>query len=349
VTRLIDLGERRILREILEQRYAGTPGMGDDCALLTLREAVNLVVTTDPCPPPVAGRLGYTSLYYHGWLLATINLSDLAATGARPVGMLTSLILPPETEIEEFTALLDGLDEALATADCHIIGGNIKEDKAINLSGTALGVADRPILRSGARSGDDIFIIGEPGRFWAAVLAFDASGVGSVPRELIEAVIKPRAKVSEGLVCGRVGVTSMIDSSDGLYPSLTEIATKSGVGLDLTLDDLPLGDSVRSTAERLGIDPVRLVLGWGDWVLVGTVEHESFDHLVREIRAVGGSVLRIGRVTAKNKGVILAHYGGKSGSIMNLDSERFAADSWFTSGLEGYIRKLTGDPVISSF
>jgi len=96
--RLCDLGERRIIDELLRPRYAAATQFGDDCAQLApLGAGERLVVTTDPCPPPMAHLLGFADEYYRGWLLATINLSDIAAAGARPAGVLTSLQLPSTT------------------------------------------------------------------------------------------------------------------------------------------------------------------------------------------------------------------------------------------------------------
>src|SRR5690348_5822441 len=109
---LSDLGERRIVEEILRPRYDRGQGFGDDCAILDWPGAppagAQLVASTDPAPRPVAATLGFSDPYYEGWLLATANLSDLAAAGAHPLGLMTSLTLPAATTVHDFTRLLDG-------------------------------------------------------------------------------------------------------------------------------------------------------------------------------------------------------------------------------------------------
>lgn len=142
--RLADLGERRIVEELLRPRYSTDkrPRFGDDCAFIADGDwlcGATLVATTDPCPEPMASFLGYTSLYYRGWLLAAINLSDLAAAGAHPLGLLTSLIIPNDTTIEDFVSLLDGIEDCCRRVGTRVAGGNLKEGAKIDLTATAIG------------------------------------------------------------------------------------------------------------------------------------------------------------------------------------------------------------------
>src|SRR5437868_5550458 len=120
-----DLGERTIIREILAPRYSpAAESFGDDCVAIAHAQGF-VIITTDPCPPPMAMQVGFPDLLYRGWLLATINLSDLAAAGARPLGLLTSLQLPATTPTEDFERLLDGIDECCAEHGTAVLGGNL--------------------------------------------------------------------------------------------------------------------------------------------------------------------------------------------------------------------------------
>src|SRR5437870_493268 len=126
--RLDDLGERRIINEILRRRYGASESdhFGDDCAFVSNVNDLpkgQIVATTDPCPEPIASVLGFTDFYYRGWLLATINLSDLAAAGARPLGLLTSLVLKNETTVNQLLRLLDGIDACCSQCETRVIGG----------------------------------------------------------------------------------------------------------------------------------------------------------------------------------------------------------------------------------
>lgn len=148
--RLRDIGERRLISEILWARYGRrTPeAFGQDCAFLhqRIRPDEILVATTDPCPMPMAWILGFTDFYYYGWLLGTINLSDVAASGARPLGFLNSLVLPSSVRVRDLIRLLDGLDSVLALSNTKVIGGNLKEDIKVAAHGTAFGVVRKDLV-----------------------------------------------------------------------------------------------------------------------------------------------------------------------------------------------------------
>ena len=158
--KLDEIGERKIISEILTERYGGSKSdyFGNDCALIPSNFSASsvIVATTDPYPLPMASILGYEDLYYWGWLLATINLSDLAAAGAKPLGLLTSLMLPNDISVGDFERLLDGIDECCEQSETKVLGGNIKEGSGIVLSATAFGSCERTNLlsRRGCNMGD---------------------------------------------------------------------------------------------------------------------------------------------------------------------------------------------------
>src|SRR5687767_11335202 len=104
-----ELGERKIIRSIIGPVV---PGMGDDCAVVT-RSDGDFLVTTDPVPIPAAKVIGGDEDYYWmGWLLVTINASDLAAAGATPIGFVSAIEAPGEMDVEEFTRLVAGTVDA---------------------------------------------------------------------------------------------------------------------------------------------------------------------------------------------------------------------------------------------
>jgi len=300
----------------------------------------------------MAQQVGFSGLYYPGWLLATINLSDLAAMGATPIGLLTSLILPRDTTIEQFEGLLDGLDECASLHGTRVLGGNLKEDKTLSLTATAVGLCEyRKLSRAGARPGDVVFIIGTPGTFWAAVLAYRNGLIdaGSSLSPLLASVAKPRAMIAEGVECAKSElVTALMDSSDGLYPTLGELARQSSTSIRVDFDQFNFHPAppLVSVANKLSVDPARFVLGWGDWVLVGTAQRDRFAELERRIQGIHGHIIRIGTVIDKQPLPVVAIYQGQEGRLMPLDSERFAPDSWFAAGIDGYIDRLLHEAIV---
>jgi thiamine-monophosphate kinase len=347
------MGERRIVRDLLAPRYAArAPGFGDDCATVPLRSIAmgQFVMTTDPCPPPMAEHLGFVDPFYRGWLLATINLSDLAAAGAEPLGLLTSLQLPGSTTVWEFERLLDGIDACCAAQGTMVLGGNLKEAAQLDVSATAVGVCDTPALsRSGARPGDLIVALGDLGAFWAGVLGLQHGFVASDPAEpLLRNVLTPSPKIKVAIAARRAGLlTACMDNSDGLYASLRQLGVANSTCMIVEGDGLVFGDDVSRVARQLDADPLRLALGWGDWQLVATCRSECLARLAAAAQHAATGLHVLGHVEEGDGGVDL-DAGGSRGALLALDSERFAPESWFMAGLDAYIDILLHGPLQSA-
>lgn len=347
-----EIGERSLVKDVLQPRYVvGSPMFGDDCAQIRGLNGSqsHLVATTDPCPVPAAHYLGFEDYYYWGWLLATINLSDLAAAGATPSAMLTSYVLPSSMTLSAFVRLLDGVDECCSMNGTEVIGGNLKEGPEVSLSATAIGVcAEVPLSRRGARVGDAVLVIGDLGLFWAGFFATQRNlSVLAANREYLQSnLLTPQPKVAVGAALARNRlVSAAVDNSDGLFPSLVALCEANGVGIDLDFSGIAFPPVALSVAEALDIDPIRFALGWGDWQLVVTCNPNLTDPIVRCGYAHGTSVHHIGEVVAK-PGVSLTHEG-RTGALLPLESERFSADSWFVVGLDEYARRMLELPLIT--
>jgi thiamine-monophosphate kinase len=349
---LSDLGERRIISELLAPRYAHETRFGDDCASVALGsgEGQVLIATTDPCPPPMATALGFDDLYYTGWLLATLNLSDLAAAGAAPVGLLTSLNLPADTPVARFKRLLDGIDACCEAAGTHVIGGNLKEAPQFDVSATALGIceADEQLHRNGAQAGDAVVVIGELGDFWAGVLGYRDGLIetGDAEHPLMRNVLTPLPKIAvmRELAAAKL-LTASMDNSDGLYPSLVQLASDNSLGVDVEADTIVFSPPVAAMADSLGVHPMRMALGWGDWQIVATARPDDVGAVTATAASSGIAVRQIG-LLSPGDGVTLT-VAGRHGRMMPLDSERFVIDSWFSSGLDGYIERLETAPLVA--
>jgi thiamine-monophosphate kinase len=346
--RLDELGERRIIEDILRPRYEHIQKswFGNDCSLVPCEEldpSQLVVATTDPCPKPMASILGYNDMYYWGWLLATINLSDLAAVGAKPLGLLTSLILPNETTVEQFRRLLDGLDDCCKKCGTFVIGGNLKEGSRIDLTGTAIGLCNKYMCmsRKGCQEGNSIVIVGQFGLFWAEVLS-NIKGLSLKDFEgnvHLQRILKPIPQVKMGQELAKRGLlTACLDNSDGLYTSLIQLANYNGVRMHVEVDNIQFPKSVVRTSSMLGLDPIRLALGWGDWNLVGCIDSSKRDELINLGRRFRVPVYIIGEVKS-GRGVFI-EYKGVTGEMAPIDSQRFTRDSWFTTGLQQYIDLL---------
>src|SRR3954463_14776715 len=159
--RLADLGELGLLAELEERGLARS--IDADAALVP----PNLVVTQDALIEGVHFRLDWTGMRDLGWKAAAVNLSDLAASGADPLGLVVTLGAPGRTEVEDVVQLYAGIAET----GVAVIGGDTTEAPQLVLSVTALGRSPRVPGRSGARPGDALVVTGPLGAAGAAFRA----------------------------------------------------------------------------------------------------------------------------------------------------------------------------------
>jgi thiamine-monophosphate kinase len=145
----------------------------------------------------------------------------------------------------------------------------------------------------------------------------------------------PRAQV-DAMECGcRASlITAAIDNSDGLLPTLDQFALASGLGIELDLEKLTVADCPSA------MDPARLWLGWGDWNVITAVHPDRLRPLSELCKKIA-PILPVGRFT-DGPAYATVRRGSKKQRAPRLESERFARDSWFTSGIEGYVQNLLG-------
>lgn len=349
---LDDVGERRLIRELLLPRYGlSSQWFGDDCVPIVPRNGHMLVLSTDPAPRPVAYEFGMKDPFHWGWLLAAVNLSDLAAAGAEPLGLLTSLTLPGTMAVSDFDRLLDGVDACCSASGTSVIGGNLKEaaDGSMRCEGTAVGAVDGPLVRrSGAEPGDVVMAFGNTGGFWAAVLTLEDEG--QLDREhdqqLADSLLRPRPQVGLGraLRAARV-VKAGTDASDGLYGAILALTQDQGLGC-IVESEFDLPPFVRHTAKSLGVDAFRLALGFGDMQLVCAVRKADVNLALEIGHTCGVFGTRIGEVT--DCGILQIRQDGLVGEFANFDNERFTDESQFTDGIPAYRERLLTRPLWST-
>ena len=222
----------------LTSRLPGPPAgeiwIGDDAAVLGPVGSRTLL-TTDITAAGVHADLALMGLDDLGWRAVATAVSDIAAMGGRADHILVAVAAPPSTDLDTLYA---GVAEAAAAYSCSFVGGDLSNAPDLVVVVTVQGTADGepgPVLRSGAHSGDHLFVTGSLGAS-AAGLRTLRSGVEDPA--LAEAHRRPRARLAEGDAARRAGATAMIDISDGLAADLAHIARASAVGF--RLDTVPV-------------------------------------------------------------------------------------------------------------
>ena len=280
-----------------EQATGVAQGIGDDCAVLTPTPGLQWLVSTDML---VEGRhfLSTVAPERLGHKALAVNLSDLAACGATPRAFTLALSLPRADE-----AFLAGFAKGLfALADAHgiaLVGGDTTAGP-LNICITVMGEAPAgaALLRSGARTGDDLYVSGTLGDARLALEMF--RGALSLPGAQFEQVRlamecpQPRVALGQAL---RGVATSAIDVSDGLIGDLGHILQRSGVGASLDVDALPC--SAILAAQPLALRREMGLAGGDDYELVFTAAAAAREAVQRAAAQSATPVTRIGRIESE--------------------------------------------------
>lgn len=341
---LASFGERRLIAEVLGRRYGSRPSFGDDCALVPLADLqdMELVATTDPCPTPLVASLGWDDLYYRGWLLATINLSDLAAAGADPVGLLVSYVLPGDLGVDQFERLVSGVDDCCVAHGTQVLGGNLGDGPDVHLTATAIGRCPpgMRLSRKGARAGDVLLLVGTPGYLWATALA--RRGYAQLPEAeadvLFERALQPRAQTRASHALARRGlVRAGLDLSDGLFAGVNILCDANGLGAVVD-PAVSLDPPVVEVCRQANVDPFELAQLWGDWSLLVAVDPSQVDEAQAVAAEAGSAAHPVATLTA-SPGVVRAGENGPA-PWAGVDSERFTKSSWHAHLVDTYITRL---------
>ncbi|MYM69961.1 thiamine-phosphate kinase [Pseudoduganella sp. FT55W] len=299
------LSEFDLIKEYFQRPHHATRaalGIGDDCALIAPTPGMQTAISSDMLVEGrhfFAGedplRLGHKAL--------AVNLSDLAAMGARPVGFTLALALP-----EANRAWLQGFSQGLfALADAfniELIGGDTTKGP-LNICITVFGEL-RPgqaLRRSAARAGDDIWISGTLGDARLALAGYRLE----LPQPLEAAdqraaavrMHTPTPRVELGVLLAEQGLAhAAIDISDGLIGDLGHILKLSKVGATLNVDALPAGDVLAT--QGIGLRRAYTAAGGDDYELCFTAPIASREAILAVADSVGTQVTRVGSITAES-------------------------------------------------
>ena len=268
-----NVGERdlvRLLERCLGRGGRGSPelevGIGDDAAVFRLG-AARLVWSVDASVEGVHFERRWVSSRDVGWRSLQAAASDLAAMGARPLGALASLVLPTWVTPRELGELARGQAAAARSLGCPLVGGNLSRGTELGVTTSVLGVCRRPLCRSGARPGDELWLVGQVGLARAGweLLRRGMATSGRHEQRCVTAWRRPRALIRRGLELGRVAHAA-IDLSDGLGGDARQLAEASRVRVVVERGRLEraLSPAVRSVARQLGLDAFELALAGGE-------------------------------------------------------------------------------------
>ena len=280
-------------------------GIGDDSAVVKIRDKACLVASTDTLVEGVHFHLGTQTPRQLGKKAVCVAVSDIGAMGAVPRYLLCSLGCRSADSMEFIENLSEGVEDGCREFDVCLIGGNLSESQTVFINMTALGevLGDDMVLRSGACEGDDIYVTGTLGdsALGLRVLSGDR-GIdgceGAVSRH-----IEPTPRLQVGRMVAKRGIaSSMIDVSDGLFCDLEKLTSEHGLGAEVSLGSIPLSPGFLSLCGRFSEDGYRLALSGGeDYELLFTSSARNRASIEEVSRLCGIAISKIGSVTAGRK------------------------------------------------
>ncbi|OLC09227.1 MAG: thiamine-phosphate kinase [Acidobacteria bacterium 13_1_40CM_3_65_5] len=293
---------RGMLARIAEISGANAADIGDDCALLPLG-STTLAISLDNSLENVHFRTDWLDFNEIGFRAAGAALSDLAAEGATPLGLMVSLGVPPnETDGTDPAAdIMAGVATMAHNLKSQVLGGDLTRSDKYMIDVCVIGTVERPVRRSGAREGDALWVTGYLG---GAALALERLREGKrMATALRNRYACPEPRIEAGRWLAGHGASAMIDISDGLVADAQHLAAASEVGIEINLEQIPCWEDVAAMAA---------VASGEEFELLCTMPPTFGDASVSEFRAQTG--LQLTRIGACLRGA-----GGRRGGVRLLD------------------------------
>jgi thiamine-monophosphate kinase len=283
------------IREIVRTLGPRGAGLGDDCALIQTAAGF-FALSTDVSLEQVHFRLDWIRLAEVGWRATAAALSDLAAEGAEPAGVLCAVTMPPAASESELLEVMSGVGAAAEFVRAPVLGGDLSSGPVWSLAITVVGQAREPVTRGGALPGDRLWVTGALGGSRAALEAWRR---GEEPVSAArQRFAHPEPRIAAGRWLAQRGAHAMIDLSDGLAGDAGHLAAASGVGLDIDLDAVPVAPEIHREAERSHMPSSQFAAEGGEDYELLVALPGNFDEAKEFARQCGIPLTRIGTVGA---------------------------------------------------
>lgn len=307
-------------------------GIGDDAAIIGATEK-DRVITTDMLLEGVHFDLAYMPLQHLGFKSVAVNVSDVAAMNAIPKQITVSIGLSNRFSVEAVEALYSGIKDACRSYKVDLIGGDTTASHSgLVISVTAIGEVEKgkSVLRSGAKKGDIVCATGDLGGAYIGLQVLEREKQEFLQnpqmqpqldnyKYIVQRQLKPDARMDIIHELAEQGIvpTSMIDVSDGLASELLHLCNRSGVGMQVYEDKLPIDKQTYDTAVEFGLDPITCVMNGGeDYELLFTISQNDHEKLKNhpDIHFIGFVNEQAGQ----------AHLVTKGGNVVDVKAQGFS-------------------------
>jgi thiamine-monophosphate kinase len=314
--KLSRLGEFGLIERIRRMTATGRGvriGIGDDCAWVEHAVGSSLI-TADLLIEGVHFDLKWTSLFALGYKSLAVNLSDIAAMGGVPAYAIVSLGIPAKFDSKQVDEFYRGFNSLARKCQVALIGGDTNISPTLIISVCLIGAPPaRPVRRSGAKTGDDIYVTGTLGDS-ALGLNILRRKLRGPKREAIAELLarhhQPTPRLTAGALLARENLaTAMIDVSDGLLQDLGHICAASKTGAVIWNESLPLSSAYRALSGKNG---TRYALSGGeDYELLFCARPRHRQRLEKLPGLAQVKITRIGSCVTAEQGVTVIDGSGK--------------------------------------
>lgn len=323
------MNERDIIaylqKNILSHEQRGlVRGIGDDCAVIEKDDSTSWLVTMDTLIEGIHFNLKWHPAEKLGRKSVSVNVSDIAAMGGKPVFVFLSLGMPKGFDPDWFKGFSRGITEACEEYQCFLAGGDtVRSREGVVITITAIGEISKEqvVYRKDALADDTIWVSGTLGMA-AAGLALCKSGIENISpslESLVEAHVNPQARVKLGSLLAKHRIAhAMIDLSDGIATDLSHLCNESRTGAVFYAEKLPIDPALFEAANLLKVDPLDLAIRGGeDYELLFTAAPGSTAEIISLGEMAGINISPVGTIMAE-PGVKLVK-PSKSNGQMEID------------------------------
>lgn len=296
--------KRSVFKQIHHRRdeVLVRPGVGEDCAMLQIEPDEIIVMSTDPITG-TANEIGTFGVH--------ITANDIASSGAEPIGILLTIILPADASESDLKEIMKEVESVCEELNMEVMGGHTEISKAVNqpiLSVTGVGKIrkDEMIKTAGLKPGQELVMTKWAGLEGTAIIARDKEDElkERFHEDFIERaqnLFKDLSVVKDAMIAKKVGVTSMHDVTEGgIFGALWEVAAASKVGIEVDLKKIPIKQETIEICEVYDLNPYMLMSS--GCMLIST---DRGNALVEALKKEGISSAIIGNVIEGNDRIIM--------------------------------------------
>jgi len=280
-------------------------------------------------------------------MIVTVNMSDLAAVGVTPIGILISEIIPKNFSDEKIKELQRGISDACKAYDTFVLGGDTNEGENLILTGTAIGIIknEKPLTRVGCKPGDILYSSGKLGNGNAYAISKLISNTNPFTAYTPLAQIKTRRIISKYASC-------CMDTSDGFISTLDQLMRLNDVGFEVSTDiEKIINDDALNYSQKLNIPPWLLLAGQhGEFELVFTIPQSLKKDFLEDAEKIGFNPVELGKIIP-HKEVKIPLYGKMisidTAFIRNLPMETNGDINHYLKSLLEYDSQLKNAPCLN--